>query len=125
MPQIKITKRQPVSIIEQLTDGEAELVEAALKKRKRLDRKKSEFTPTNYDWLLEVAGKWGSGRKEAVSEEHDKYTYVKDVDAKSFALMERLGVLNAFAFDKHFDVFKTKQVRKLTRLPHTRLSKAR
>jgi predicted nucleic acid-binding protein len=42
------------------------------------------------------------------------------VDATSFALMERLDVLEAFAFDKHFDIFKTKQGHKLTRLPYKR-----
>ena len=38
------------------------------------------------------------------------------VDATSFALMERLGLSVAFAFDHHFDVFRTRHGVPFTRL---------
>lgn len=39
------------------------------------------------------------------------------VDATTFAVMERLNLTRAFAFDRHFDVFRLKGHRPILRLP--------
>ncbi|MCS7266196.1 MAG: PIN domain-containing protein [Armatimonadetes bacterium] len=39
------------------------------------------------------------------------------VDATTFAVMERLNLTRAFAFDRHFDVFRLKGQRPILRLP--------
>jgi predicted nucleic acid-binding protein len=67
----------------------------------------------------------GSTAVERITLEDEKRAWeilsqydVSYVDTTSFALMERLGILEAFTFDRHFDVFKTKQGHRLTRLPY-------
>jgi len=55
---------------------------------------------------------------EILSQYNDQdFSYV---DATSFALMERLGIFEAFTLDKHFDIFETRQGHRLTRLPYKR-----
>ncbi|MCS7266198.1 MAG: PIN domain-containing protein [Armatimonadetes bacterium] len=43
------------------------------------------------------------------------------VDATTFAVMERLNLTRAFAFDRHFDVFRFKGQRPIIRLPEVSL----
>lgn len=78
MAHVKLTKKQIVSIIQQLNDQELMLVEKALKERKgKSKQSQPSFRPTNYEALRKLVGIGRSGGGKA-SEEHDKYIYRKD-----------------------------------------------
>jgi predicted nucleic acid-binding protein len=69
----------------------------------------------------------GTSRLEHVTEEDEARAWViletyddqpfSYVDATTFAVMERLGVRRAFAFDRHFDIVRLKGRHPVLRIP--------
>lgn len=80
-----------------------------------------------YTAILLEGVKSGTVWVERVTEEDEKRaweilrTYADQdfsyVDATTFAVMERLNLTRAFAFDRHFEVFRLKGKRPIIRLP--------
>ncbi|MFA0782979.1 hypothetical protein [Fervidibacter sacchari] len=79
--KIKLTKEQVLTALKQLTDEEREWVLSQIE-RKRNRRKQRQRDEWWDKFLSEIVG-IGKGPGGAISEEHDKWVYVKDWEERN------------------------------------------